>query len=207
MNGGTTATAGLCPKRTIQANMTRPRADVANALPILVNRGLGTMSSKPTPGSVGQNLTFASFSAQRSCVSRDARIDGAYKMAIDRQATTSTRNLNLSRAFSPPTDFGKELAGDAFESRDSLNSLVPHPTQKSAASSFSCPQYAHVFILRSRALTTVVGLRAPPLQESLLLLRNETQVLKGEFLEHLNELAHGIHHDHHGWFESAPGWG
>ena len=66
MTTGTTATAGLCLKRNIQANMTMPSADVANALSISVHRGLGSMSSKPTPGSVGQNLTLASFSDQRS---------------------------------------------------------------------------------------------------------------------------------------------
>ena len=71
------------------------------------------MSSKPTPGSVGQNLTLASFSAQRSFVSRDAMIHGTYKTAIVKQATATIRNL----------------FGDAFEGRESSNSLVPHPTQ------------------------------------------------------------------------------
>lgn len=76
------------------------------------------MSSKPTPGSVGQNLTLASFSAQRSFMSRDAMMHGTYKAAIVKQATATIRNL-----------FGKGVIGDAFEGRESSNSLVPHPTQ------------------------------------------------------------------------------
>jgi len=87
------------------------------------------MSSKPSPGSVGQNLTLANLSAHRSFVSRDAIIDGAYMAVIVKQTTTTILNLLLLGAIWQPLVTGKELVGNASESRESLNSEVPHPTQ------------------------------------------------------------------------------
>jgi hypothetical protein len=126
--------------------MTTPRADVANALSITVNRGLGSISSKPSPGSIGQNLKLASLSGHRSEVSRDATTQGPYKAAIVNQGRTAVRNPLFLGALFEALGSGQKHVHEVFEAFGLLNSFVPHSTHQSAASSFSCPQYAHFFI-------------------------------------------------------------